>query len=375
MINSSKNKTVVLGMSGGVDSSVCAALLVEQGYNVIGITIKTFNYDDVGGTIEGDKSCCSLDGINDARLIAAKLGFPHYVMDFSEVFGKQVIENFIEEYMHGRTPNPCVICNRKIIWEELLRKGKQLGADYVAMGHYAKLRFDETTARYAISRGKDENKDQSYMLWNVTQESLAHTLFPLADLTKEEVRALAVKYGLRTAAKGESFEICFITDNNYERFLKHKIPHLERDVAGGEIVLHGVKAGVHSGFPFYTIGQRKGLGIAHPDPLYVTSIDYKENRINVGYENELQHRRLFASQLNLIKYDNLHDGKTLTVKIRYKDTDEPATVTQIDGTGNGDGRISIEFQKPKRAVTPGQSVVFYEGADLVGGAVIDEALP
>ncbi len=372
MDSQKKNKTVVLGMSGGVDSSVCAALLVEQGYDVIGVTIKTFNYDDVGGTIEGDKSCCSLDGINDARLIAAKLGFPHYVMDFSEVFGKEVIDNFIDEYMHGRTPNPCVICNRKIKWEELLRKGKQLGADYVAMGHYAKLRKDEQTGRYVISRGKDEKKDQSYMLWNVTQESLDHTLFPLAGYTKEEVRALAVKYGLRTAAKGESFEICFITDNNYERFLKHKLPQLENKVAGGEILLNGEKMGEHTGFPFYTVGQRKGLGIAHPEPLYVTSIDYKNNTINVGYENELLHRRLTASKLNLIKYDHLRDGRSLTVKIRYKDTDETALVTQLDGSGDGEGSVRIEFDQPKRAITPGQSVVFYEGDDLVGGAVIDE---
>jgi len=373
-VNSNKkNKTVVLGMSGGVDSSVCAALLVEQGYNVIGITIKTFNYEDVGGTIEGDKSCCSLDGINDARLIAAKFGFPHYVMDFSEVFGKTVIDNFIDEYMHGRTPNPCVICNRKIKWEELLRKGKQLGADYVAMGHYAKLRMDNATNRYVISRGKDGKKDQSYMLWNVTQESLDHTIFPLAEYTKEEVRALAVKYGLRTAAKGESFEICFITDNNYERFLKHKRPDIEKEVNGGGILLNGNKIGEHTGFPFYTIGQRKGLGIAHPDPLYVTSIDYETNKITVGYENELLHQELLASKLNLIKYDNLFEGKNLTVKIRYKDTDEPAFVTQLDGNGNGEGRVAIKFEKPKRAITPGQSVVFYEGEDLVGGAVIDLA--
>lgn len=361
-------------MSGGVDSSVCAALLVEQGYNVIGITIKTFNYDDVGGTIEGDKSCCSLDGINDARMIAAKLGFPHYVMDFSEVFGSQVIDNFIDEYMHGRTPNPCVICNRKIKWEELLRKGKQLGADYVAMGHYAKLRLDEITNRYVISRGKDLNKDQSYMLWNVTQESLSHTLFPLADYTKEEVRELAHKFGLRTAEKRESFEICFITDNNYERFLKHKLPHLEQEVDGGKILLNDEVVGEHRGFPFYTVGQRKGLGVAHPEPLYVTEINYKENVVKVGYEDELLHRGLIASKLNLIKYAHLNDGKRLTVKIRYKDTDDSAFVTQLDGSGNGDGRVQIEFDIPKRAITPGQSVAFYEGDDLVGGAIIDQTI-
>ncbi len=370
-MKSEKKKTVVLGMSGGVDSSVCAALLVEQGYHVIGITIKTFNYDDVGGTIEGDKSCCSLDGINDARIIASKLGFPHYVMDFSEVFGREVIDNFIDEYMHGRTPNPCVICNRKIKWEELLRKGKQLGADYVAMGHYAKLRIDEITNRYVVSRGKDLRKDQSYMLWNVTQESLSHTLFPLAEYTKEEVRELGRKFGLRTAEKGESFEICFITDNNYERFLKHKLPNLEKEVDGGKILLHDNVVGEHNGFPFYTIGQRKGLGVAHPDPLYVTSIDYKENKIEVGYENELLHKGLTASKLNLIKYENLFEGKYLTAKIRYKDTDESVFVTQLDGNGNGEGKVKLEFDKPKRAITPGQSVVFYEGDDLVGGAIID----
>lgn len=359
-------------MSGGVDSSACAALLVEQGYNVIGITIKMFNYDDVGGTVEGDKSCCSLDGINDARMIAMKLGFPHYVMDFSEVFGKNVIDNFIDEYMHGRTPNPCVICNRKIKWEELLRKGKQLGADYVAMGHYAKLRLDETTKRYVISRGKDTRKDQSYMLWNVTQESLAHTLFPLADYTKEEAREVARKYGLKTAAKGESFELCFIVDNNYERFLKHKLPQLEQTVKGGDIELNGKKVGEHNGFPFYTIGQRKGLGVAHPDPLYVTEIDYKNNKVKVGYKNDLLHKGLIASKLNLLKYPDLFEGKNLTVKIRYKDSDEPAFVKQLDGTGDGEGKISILFNEPKRSITPGQSVVLYEGNDLIGGAVIDE---
>ena len=293
-------KTVVIGMSGGVDSSVAAALLVEQGYNVIGITIKTYNYEDVGGTESGDKSCCSLDGINDARAIAMQLGFPHYVLDFSEVFGKEIIDNFVDEYLHGRTPNPCVICNRKIKWEELIRKGTQLGADYVAMGHYARLRTENN--RYIISRGKDTRKDQSYMLWNVTQESLSKTLFPLADFTKEEVRELGRKYNLRTAAKGESYEICFITDNNYERFLKHKVQNLEKDVDNGNIVLENKVIGQHRGFPFYTVGQRKGLGVAHPEPLYVTQINYKENTITVGYENDLLATELTASKLNLIKY-------------------------------------------------------------------------
>jgi tRNA-specific 2-thiouridylase len=341
---------------------------VEQGYDVIGITMKTFNSEDVGGTLEGDKSCCSLDGINDARSVASQLGIPHYVMDFSNVFGEAVIDNFVDEYLHGRTPNPCVICNRKIKWEEFLRKGKQLGADYVAMGHYARVRLDETTQRYVLSRGKDVSKDQSYMLWNISQESLAHTIFPLGEYTKTEVRALAERYGLRTAAKKESYEICFITDNDYERFLKHKVPGLESLADNGTILLNGTVVGHHRGFPFYTIGQRKGLGVAHPDPLYVTEISYKENTLLVGYEKDLYHSALTASQVNLQKYEHLRNGRHLSVKIRYKDPGECAMVTQLNGT------VHIHFDVARRSITPGQSVVFYEGDDLVGGAVIDAVL-
>ncbi len=371
MQSENKNTTVVVGMSGGVDSSVAAALLVEQGYNVIGITIKTFNYDDVGGNNDNDKSCCSLDGINDARMVAAKLGFPHYVLDFSETFGAQVIDNFVEEYLNGRTPNPCVICNRKIKWEEMIRKSTKLGADFIATGHYARVRKDDTTHRYVIARGKDTHKDQSYALWGLTQDSLSKTMFPLSELTKPESRAIAERFGLRTAAKGESYEICFVTDNNYERFLKHRLPGLEKSVDGGDIVMDGKVIGKHRGFPFYTVGQRKGIGVALPEPIYVTSIDHKENVITVGHENELLHTTLVATKLNLVKYDNLHGGRRLNVKIRYKDTDEAAFVTQVEGNGDGEGIAKVKFDTPKRAITPGQSVVFYEGDDVVGGAIID----
>lgn len=371
MQSENKNTTVVVGMSGGVDSSVAAALLVEQGYNVIGITMKTFNYDDVGGNNDNDKSCCSLDGINDARMVAAKLGFPHYVLDFSETFGAQVIDNFVEEYLNGRTPNPCVICNRKIKWEEMIRKSTKLGADFIATGHYARVRKDGATHRYVIARGKDTHKDQSYALWGLTQDSLSKTMFPLSELTKPESRAIAERFGLRTAAKGESYEICFVTDNNYERFLKHKLPELEKTVEGGDIVMDGKVIGKHRGFPFYTVGQRKGIGVALPEPIYVTGIDHKKNVITVGRENELLHTTLVATKLNLIKYDNLRSGKRLNVKIRYKDTDEAALVTQVEGNGDGEGIAKVTFDTPKRAITPGQSVVFYEGDDVVGGAIID----
>lgn len=364
-------------MSGGVDSSVAAALLLEQGYAVIGITIKTFNYADVGGTIEGEKSCCSLDGINDARIVASQLGIPHYVMDFSHVFKSAVIDNFTDEYLHGRTPNPCVLCNRNVKWEELLRKGDQLGADYIAMGHYARLRLDETTHRYIISRGKDTAKDQSYMLWNISQASLARTLFPLGGYTKAEVRDIAVRFGLKTAAKGESYEICFVTDNNYERFMKHRYPDLAQRVENGKIIFQDNVIGHHRGFPFFTIGQRKGLGIAHSAPLYVTGIDPRENIITVGHERDLYHSALTASQLHIQKYEHLRDGLTLSTKIRYKDAGDTAVVTQTGGTGdgNGDGTVSVQFATPRRSITPGQSVVFYEGDDLVGGAIIESVLP
>ena len=234
-----KDTTVVVAMSGGVDSSVAAAILAELGYNLIGITIKTYRYEDVGGNIGNESSCCSLDGINDARGVASQLGFPHYVLDFSEVFARTVIDKFSSEYLSGRTPNPCVICNREIKWAELIRKAESLGADFIATGHYANVRFDETKNRYIVSRGKDTSKDQSYALWGLTQHSLARTMFPLADLTKPEARAVGEKHKLKIAKKGESYEICFIPDNNYERFLKERIKNLEEDVRGGKILFEG----------------------------------------------------------------------------------------------------------------------------------------
>ena len=253
----------------------------------------------------------------------------------------------------------------------MIRKSTMLGAEFIATGHYAKVRRDELTGRFVLSRGKDSHKDQSYALWGLTQASLKKTIFPLSDLTKPESRQVAERLGLRNAAKGESYEICFVTDNNYERFLKHKLPQLEKSVEGGDIVMDGKVIGKHRGFPFYTIGQRKGLGVALPEPIYVTGINYKENVISVGYEPELLHTKLKANKLNLVKYDHLREGKRLSVKIRYKDSDEPAFVTQTGGEGDGEGSVEIRFDDAKRAITPGQSVVFYEGDDVVGGAIIE----
>ncbi len=362
-------KKIVVAMSGGVDSSVVAAMLASEGHEVIGITMKTYAYEDVGGNSGNESSCCSLDGINDARAVAAHFHFPHYVLDFTDPFGKSVIENFVAEYLDGRTPNPCVICNRTIKWEELIKKANALGADCIATGHYARVRRDDRTGRYLISRGRDESKDQSYALWGLTQESLARTLFPLAEYTKPEVRALAERLGLAIAQKGESFEICFIPDNNYERFLKERIKGLEQKVAGGEIMQNGKVVGQHRGYPFYTIGQRRGIGVAMGEPIYVTGIDSRNNRVEIGPDKALFHSGLLARNVNLMKYERLPSGLRVNVRIRYKDAGGMATAESLS-----DGRLNVRFDEPRRAITPGQSAVLYEGDDLVGGGVIDEVI-
>lgn len=362
-------KRVVVAMSGGVDSSVAAGILAHRGYDLVGITIKTYKYEDVGGNVGSESSCCSLDGINDARAVARRLGFPHYVLDFSERFGAEVIDNFVAEYLDGRTPNPCVICNRKIKWEELIRKSDALGADGIATGHYAQVNRDETTGRYCIARGHDLSKDQSYALWGLTQESLSKTIFPLADMTKAEARTLGEQYGLPNMQKPESYEICFIPDNNYERFLKERVPQLEREVTGGEIVLKGEVVGMHRGYPFYTVGQRKGIGVARPEPLYVTAIDRTANRILIGGEPELYKRGLIARDVNMQKYADCRSPLNVHAKIRYMDPGAAATIREL-----ADGRVEVLFDERRRAITPGQSVVFYERNDIVGGGIIDEII-
>jgi len=366
-MRNSKEKTVVVAMSGGVDSSVAAGILKEQGYNLIGITIKTYNYEDIG--VQNEHSCCSLEGINDARIVAAKLGFPHYVIDFTKEFYREVINYFIKEYLEGKTPNPCVICNRKIKWEALIRKALSLGADYIATGHYARIRFDEKSGRYILMRGVDASKDQSYALWGLTQESLSRTIFPLGELTKQEVRELAKKYGLKTANKPESFEICFVPENDYTKFLEENVEGLAEKVKGGDIVMNGKVIGKHRGYPFYTIGQRKGLGVAHGYPVYVIGIDPERNIIEVGSEEKLYHNALIAGNVNLISVDKIEDGMRVTAKIRYSDEGSPAILENYEG-----GKILVKFEKPKRAITPGQSVVFYDGDVVVGGGIIESVL-
>ena len=357
---------VIVGMSGGLDSSVAAALLVEQGYEVIGITIKTYKYEEVGGNIGNETSCCSLDGINDARRVAASLGIPHYVYDFTETFSEEIIDYFKSSYLAGDTPNPCVMCNRKIKWAEMIRRADALGAEWIATGHYARLRHENE--RYILSRGLDASKDQSYALWAVTQESLARTIFPLADLTKSESREIAWKHNLPVAGKGESYEICFIPDNDYRRFLKENVEGLEEEVADGSIIRDGKEIGKHQGYPFYTVGQRKGLGVSAGEPLYVIGVYQETNQVEVGTPDQLLNKGLYAENLNLIKYKHLNEPRKLTVKIRYKDSGTEAICRTLP-----DGTLEVVFDNPRQSITRGQSVVMYEGDDVVGGGVIREA--
>ncbi|NOY06484.1 MAG: tRNA 2-thiouridine(34) synthase MnmA, partial [Chlorobi bacterium] len=313
------NKRVVVGMSGGVDSSVAAALLVEQGYDVIGITIKTHNYEDAGAVPHNPHSCCSLEGINDARAVCMRLGIPHYVVDFSRRFNREVIDRFTEEYLEGRTPNPCVLCNREIKWDALYAKAVSLGASFIAMGHYARVEKDTRTGRHFVRKGVDDEKDQSYALWNVKEEHLAATLLPLGGLTKEEVRREAERFGLLTAGKGESFEICFIPDDDYRRFLRERVAGLAESVSGGDILFEGKRVGVHDGYPFYTIGQRRGLNIAVGEPVYVTEIRADENVVVVGRAEELLRRACIAREVNWQKWPGLAEARRVVARIRYKD--------------------------------------------------------
>lgn len=363
-----KNKTVVVGMSGGVDSSVAAALLREQGYNVIGITMKTYDYMEVGGNIRNEGNCCDPSAVLDAHAVAEKLGFPHHVVNFREEFNKIVIENFIDEYMKGRTPNPCIVCNREIKWGLLVKKAEELGAQYIATGHYARIRYDEKSDRCILSRGISTEKDQSYALWAIPQWALQKTIFPLGEKTKPEVRKIAEKLGLINARKEESFEICFVPDNRYERFLKERIPSLQERVANGNIVQDGTIVGKHSGYPFYTIGQRRSIG-AYGQKKYVTGIDSETNTITIGSDKDLYRQTLIADQVHWSGIAGIKEELRVQAKVRYKDEATSATVYP-----ENDGRIRLTFDEPKRAMTPGQSVVLYNGEDLLGGGIIEKVL-
>lgn len=358
----SKNR-VLVAMSGGIDSSVTALMLHEQGYEVIGITMKTWDYASSGGERK-TTGCCSLDDINDARALAVDKGFPHYILDIREEFGEYIIENFTQEYLAGRTPNPCVLCNTHIKWDALLKRADKLGCDFIATGHYANVR--EENGRYVVSKGLDESKDQSYVLWGLKQEALARTIFPMGKYRKSEIRQMALDYGYQSLAKkAESYEICFIPDNDYRGFLKRRVPGLEQEVANGNFVdIQGNVIGKHEGYPFYTIGQRKGLGQGFGRPVFVTDIDPVTNTVTLGDEADLESAEIYVRDMNFGKWANLEGEKEVVAKIRYKDSGAQAFISR---EGN---MIKARFPMKVKASTPGQSAVFYDGNDVVAGGFI-----
>jgi len=355
---------VLVAMSGGIDSSVAAVLLHEQGYEVIGMTMKTWDYASSGGT-KKETGCCSLDSINDARHIAVSLGFPHYILDIREEFGDSVIDYFTSEYIEGRTPNPCVMCNTHIKWDALLKRADQLGCEFIATGHYAQIR--QENGRHIISKGVDAKKDQSYVLWGVSQSSLARTILPLGHLTKERIREMATERGfVDLVNKSESYEICFVPDNDYRGFLKRRVPELEEQVKGGNFVdIEGKVIGTHEGYPFYTVGQRKGLGKAFGYPAFVIEIRKETNEVVIGPVEDLNRTGMYVGQLNLQKYAEIPaEGLETITKVRYKDAGTEAFIQQIDG------KIKVEFHEDVSGIAPGQAAVFYEGDDVVGGGWI-----
>lgn len=352
-------------MSGGVDSTVVALMLHHEGYEVVGITMKTWDYATSGGGHK-ETGCCNIDSFNDARQAAVHHGFPHFILDIREEFGDFVIDNFVEEYLAGRTPNPCVMCNTHIKWRALLKRANALGCDFIATGHYANV-YQAENGRYVISKGLDELKDQSYVLWGLDQELLSRTIMPLGKYRKSEIRQMAMDFGYpELAKKSESYEICFVPDNDYRGFLKRRVDGLEEQVEGGWFVdKTGKKLGNHRGYPFYTVGQRKGLDIALGKPAYVTAIDPDTNTVTLGDEDDLARNEMLVTKMNWIKYPGITDGMEAFAKIRYKDK---GALCNLYVTPNGG--IKARFYEHVKSIAPGQSAVFYDGDEVIGGGVI-----
>ncbi|MEM9821114.1 MAG: tRNA 2-thiouridine(34) synthase MnmA [Bacteroidota bacterium] len=361
----SKHGRVLVAMSGGIDSTVAAMMLHEEGYEVIGITMKTWDYANSGGSAK-ETGCCSLDSINDARQVAVNMGFHHFIVDIREEFGDYVIDNFVDEYLAGRTPNPCVLCNTHIKWSSLLKRADSLDCEFIATGHYAKIASHQ--GRKYITKSKDDRKDQSYVLWGLSQECLNRSQFPLGPYTKPEVRQMAYDWGYQELSKkGESYEICFVPDNDYRSFLKYQVKGLEESVKGGNFLnKEGEVLGQHNGYPFYTIGQRKGLGIALGKPMYVTEIQPATNTVVLGPVEELLRNGMQVAQINSMKYEKIPQGLEATTQIRYND---PGTLSRLSHGGK-EGMIEVDFYANVKGVAPGQSAVFYEGDDVIGGGII-----
>ena len=354
-------KKVLVAMSGGVDSSVTAYLLKKQGYDCIGVTMRLYENETIG--LERENTCCSLDDVEDARSVCYRIGIPFYVFNFKDAFEEQVIRRFVCAYENGNTPNPCIDCNRHMKFALLYERAKELGCDYIATGHYAQIVQDDETGRYHLQRGLDEKKDQSYVLYSLTQEQLAGTLFPLGGLTREEVRTIAEENGFLNAKKADSQDICFVPDGDYTSFLRR---YTGKDYPEGDFVdLAGNVLGRHKGTVHYTIGQRKGLGVAAGEPLYVVAKDLEKNQVILGKAGEGMITSFDADELNMIAVPALAEPTRLMVSIRYHQTPQPAVVTQLSDT-----EVRIDLDSPQRGIAPGQAVVFYDGNDVIGGATI-----
>lgn len=360
-----KSGRIAVGMSGGVDSSLAAALLQKQGYEVIGVTFRMWPKEECGSSI--GRSCCNLEAITRARAVAHDLGIPYYIFDFSAEFKKKVIDYFCDEYLQGRTPNPCVICNEKIKFGLLYEKALALGADRIATGHYARLDHNRRNGRFILRRGKGNDHDQTYFLFSLSQDQLSHAVFPLAGYTKEKARKDARRFKLITFNTTSSQDICFVQDQDYAEYIRKKTGvHIEE---GDVVDKSGKYMGRHKGIPYYTIGQRRGLGIAYKEPLYVIGIDREKNQVIVGTKKDVLRKSLVAYKMNWVSVEALDKPIRVKAKIRYNHKEQYAKVTPMDND-----HVRVDFDVPQAAPTPGQAVVFYDKDIVVGGGWIKEVI-
>jgi len=357
------NKKALIAMSGGVDSSIAAYMIKKQGYDAVGITLRLFDNEDIGECRE--KSCCSLDDTDDARAVANKLNIPYYVLNFKSDFHENVISRFINAYENGCTPNPCIDCNRYIKFKKLMDRAKEIECDYVVTGHYA--RIENENGRFLLKKAADTSKDQTYVLYSLTQKQLSHILFPLGNLTKNRVREIASECGFVNAEKKDSQDICFVPDGDYTKFIETYTK--KKFKKGNFLDTNGNILGQHNGIIRYTIGQRKGLGLSFGKPMYVCDINSEKNAVVLGNNDELFSKSLIADDINLIACDKLEKPIHITAKVRYSQKEQPAMVEQIDDT-----HIRIDFDTPQRAITRGQAVVLYDGDTVVGGGRISQRL-
>jgi tRNA-specific 2-thiouridylase len=352
---------VVVGMSGGVDSSVAAYLLKEAGYDVIGVTMQIWQ-DEETAAQEESGGCCGLSAVDDARRVAYSLEIPYYVMNFKNEFKAAVMDYFADEYLKGNTPNPCIACNRYVKWESLLKRSLDIGADFIATGHYARVVKLEN-GRYTLQKSATSEKDQTYALYNLTQYQLAHTLMPVGEYTKDEIREIAKNINLRVANKPDSQEICFIPDNDYAKFIKEYTGESPKE--GNYVTPEGKVLGKHKGIIHYTVGQRKGLNLSMGHPVFVLAIRPETNEVVIGNANEVYSEKLYANNLNFMSIEDLSDEMVVDAKIRYSHKGSKCTIRRVDAD-----TVECIFTEPQRAVTPGQAVVFYDGDYVVGGGTI-----